>query len=295
MVDVVVVSYNSRETLRGCVEPLLEIDGVQVIVVDNASQDSSLEAVVDLPLHAVPAPRNGGFAYGCNLGWRSGQAPHVLLLNPDARLDESSLRELVQVLDADARVGIAAPRILESDGSLDFSQRYFPRLASTYSQALFLHRVFPNAAWSDESNRCIRDYAHPGSPDWVSGACMLVRRTVLERLGGLDEGFFMYGEDKDLCRRTRDLGSDIRFVPQAVCVHEGGQSAPRASLLPVLATSRVRYARKHGRRARAELDRVGICLGELTHAAFGRGGPAVRQGHLRAFSTAALHPPAVTT
>lgn len=295
MVDVVVVSYNSRGTLRGCVEPLLELYWVQVIVVDNASQDGSVEAVADLPLRAISAPRNGGFAYGCNLGWRSGQAPYVLLLNPDARLDEPSLRELVKVLDADDDVAIVAPRILESDGSLDYSQRYFPRLASTYSQALFLHRAFPNAAWTDESNRRTEDYARPGSPDWVSGACMLVRRSVLERLDGLDEGFFMYGEDKDLCRRARDLGSDIRFVPRAVCVHEGGRSAPRASLLPVLATSRVRYARKHGRRPRAEFDRVGICLGELTHAAFGRGGPAVRQGHLRAFSAAALHPPAVTT
>ena len=218
MVDVVVVSYNSHDMLRGCVEPLLGIDGVQVIVVDNASQDGSLESVADLPLQSIPSSRNGGFAYGCNIGWRSGRAPYVLLLNPDARLDTSSVSDLGRVLDADERIGIAAPRILEDDGALDYSQRHFPRLASTYSQALFLHRLFPHATWSDEANRIVEDYDRPGSPDWVSGACMLVRRSVLERLDGLDEGFFMYGEDKDLCRRTRDLGSDIRFVPQAVCV-----------------------------------------------------------------------------
>ena len=279
--------------LRGCVEPLLGIDGVQLIVVDNASEDGSLEAVAGLAVRAIPAPRNGGFAYGCNLGWRSGRAPYVLLLNPDARLDESSLRALAGALDSDERVGVAAPRILESDGVLDYSQRHFPRLASTYSQALFLHRIFPRAAWSDEANRRVADYARAGSPDWVSGACMLIRRSVLDRLDGLDEGFFMYGEDKDLCRRARDLGSDIRFVPQAICIHAGGRSAPRAGLLPVLATSRLRYARKHDR-GRAGLHRAGICLGELTHAAVGRGGWAMRKGHLRAFSRVALRPPPAT-
>jgi GT2 family glycosyltransferase len=292
VVDVVVVSYNSRDMLRGCVEPLVGIDGVNVTVVDNASQDGSLDVIADLPVRVIPSPRNGGFAYGCNLGWRSGEARYVLLLNPDARLDEASLRELVRVMDEDERIAIAAPRILEADGSLDYSQRRFPRLRSTYSQALFLHRVFPHAPWSDETNRDTEEYRRQGSPDWVSGACMLLRRSLLDRLNGLDEGFFMYGEDKDLCRRARDLGLDIRFVPDAVCVHAGGQSAPRAALLPVLASSRVRYARKHDSRGSAGLERAGICLGSLTHAAFGRGKWGTRKGHLRAFSQAALHPPA---
>src|SRR4249919_1005612 len=94
-VDVVVVSYNSRERLRACVEPLLELDGVHVIVVDNASQDASLEAVRDLDVTAIQLPVNGGFARGVNAGWRAGSAPYVLLLNPDARVDGASLEALV--------------------------------------------------------------------------------------------------------------------------------------------------------------------------------------------------------
>src|SRR6266511_3110398 len=135
--------------------------------------------------------------------------------------------------------GGVAPRIVHTDGTLDYSQRRFPRLRSTYAQALFLHRLFPRATWTDEVIREDEAYARRGSPDWVSGACMLMRRSVLEELNGLDEGFFMYCEDIDLCRRLRRAGYDLVFEPDARVLHEGGASAPRTSLLPVLASSRL--------------------------------------------------------
>lgn len=286
-VDVVVVSYNSEAHLRAAVEPLVELPGVHVIVVDNASTDRSLERVSDLPITILPEPDNRGFAHGCNVGWRAGEAPYVLLVNPDTELDGESLRRLVAALHADDTVGAAGPKIIEADGSLDFSQRRFPRLRSTYAQALFAHRLLPRATWTDELIRDRSLYEQPGSPDWLSGACLLVRRDALERLGGLDEGFFLYCEDLDLCRRLRDEGYGVRFVPDAVCVHAGGASAPRAALLPVLADSRLRYAKKHQHRAVAALERVGIALGALTHAAVARGGRPVRRGHLRSLARAA--------
>lgn len=282
LVDVVVVSFNSREHLRGCVEPLVAIDDVRVTVVDNASSDGSLEAVADLPVTTISLERNGGFASGSNAGWRAGKGAYVLLLNPDARIDRESLYELVQALERDPAAGAAAPKILHADGTLHFSQRRFPRLRSTYAQALFLHRLFPRASWTDEVVRTEEAYESAGSPDWVSGACILVRRSVLERLGGLDEGFFMYSEDTDLCRRIRDVGLDVRFEPEAVVVHEGGASAPRSSLLPELAASRVRYAQKHEGPLGAAFERIGIGLGAVTHLVAGRGGAAARTGHARA-------------
>jgi GT2 family glycosyltransferase len=278
-VDVVVVSYNSRDRLRDCAEPLLEISGVRVIIVDNASPDRSLEAVRDLPLTAVQLDRNGGFAHACNVGWRTGNARYVLFLNPDARIGSESLARLVDLLEADREVGVAGPRIHESDGSLDFSQRRFPRLRSTYAHALFLNKVFGRAPWASELVQDPRDYEHPGSPDWVSGACMLVRRSVLEAVGGWDEGFFMYCEDKDLCRRARAAGFEVRYEPTAVVVHEGGASAPRAALMPTLAASRLRYAKKHQPRPVALLERIGVGLTGLTHMVVSRGGTATRAGH----------------
>jgi N-acetylglucosaminyl-diphospho-decaprenol L-rhamnosyltransferase len=102
----------------------------------------------------------------------------------------------------------------------------------------------------------------------------------------MDEGFFLYCEDLDLCKRVRDAGLDIRFEPDAVAIHEGGQSAPRSALLPVLAASRVRYASLHQPRQVALFERAGIALGALTHAVVSRGGRAARRGWLRAFGRA---------
>jgi N-acetylglucosaminyl-diphospho-decaprenol L-rhamnosyltransferase len=285
-VDVVVVSYNSRDRLRGCVEPLLGLPGVHVFVVDNASPDGSLEAVKDLPLTAMQLPTNGGFAHGVNAGWQAGSARYVLLLNPDARIEGSSLDVLVQALDDTPQVGAVAPRIVDEAGALDYSQRRFPRLRSTYARAFFLHRLFPTASWTDELVRDEDVYARRAHPDWVSGACMLLRRDALARLGGLDEGFFMYAEDIDLCHRLRRAGYEILFEPEALVVHEGGASAPRTELLPVLAASRLRYAAKHRGVVGALLERAGIALEALTHVVVSRGGVAARAGHARALRQA---------
>jgi GT2 family glycosyltransferase len=278
-VDVVVVSYNSRHELRACVAPLAAAQHVNVVVVDNASVDASLEAVEGLPVLAVQQGWNGGFARGCNAGWRLGDAPFVLFLNPDAVLPPADLDRLARVLEQEPGAGAVAPRIVGADGALHWSQRRFPRLRSVYAQALFLHRLLPS---EDELVRDEHAYARPGSPDWVSGACMLVRRRLLERLDGFDEGFFMYCEDTDLCRRLRDAGYDVRFEPSALAVHVGGASTPAGSMLPVLAASRLRYARKHRGAAAAALERYGIALWALTHAVAARGGRSTRSGHARA-------------
>jgi N-acetylglucosaminyl-diphospho-decaprenol L-rhamnosyltransferase len=277
-VDVVVVSYNSRAHLRRCVAPLAGCNGVRPIVVDNASPDRAHETVRDLPVTIVELPTNGGFSAGCNAGWRAGAAPYVLFLNPDSRLEPEALERLVSAVEGDRRAGAAAPRIVGEDGELNWSQRRFPHLASIWAQALYLHRIFPRASWVDELVRDRAAYERPGSPDWASGACLLVRREVLERLGGFDDRFFMYWEDTDLCRRIRALGLEVRYEPAVTLVHAGGASAPRSSLLPVLAESRLRYVRKHHGRLRAALERVGVAFAAATHAA---AAPTARGGHLR--------------
>jgi N-acetylglucosaminyl-diphospho-decaprenol L-rhamnosyltransferase len=284
-VDVVVVSYNSEAHLRALVEPLSRVAELNVIVVDSASSDKTIASVEDLPITTVALEHNRGFAHACNIGWRRGESPFVLFLNPDATIDVDGIGRLVGAVE-EPHVGAAAPRIVGPTGTLEYSLRRFPRLMTTYAQALFLHRLFPRASWSDELIRVKDAYEQPSSPDWVSGACLLVLRRALEEIGGLDEGFFLYCEDIDLCKRLRDAGMDIRFVPDATAVHEGGASAPRAALLPVLAASRVRYAQLHQRRPAALLERLGIALGAATHAIASRGGRAARTGHLRAMRAA---------
>jgi N-acetylglucosaminyl-diphospho-decaprenol L-rhamnosyltransferase len=284
-VDVVVVSYNSGETLRACVEPLAT-SSINVIVVDNASPNGGVETVADLPLTILALDRNYGFAYGCNRGWQAGTAPYVLFLNPDASIDPDAIAQLAAVFDGDETVGLAAPRLVDAEGSLDYSQRRFPRLVSTYAQALFVHRLFPRAAWVDELVRDPHAYESPRDVEWVSGACMLARRSALRAVAGWDEHFFLYGEDVDLCRRLWSAGYRVRFEPRAQALHIGGASAPRARQLPVLVAGRVRYVKKHEGPVRALLQQIGLALSELTHALVTPKGLETRLGHLRAAKTA---------
>jgi GT2 family glycosyltransferase len=285
-IDAVIVSYRSAATLRGCVEPLSAMPGVHVTVVDNDSPDDAVETIADLQVEVERSPRNGGFSYGCNLGAARGDAPLLLFLNPDARLDAGALDALVAALDADPRVALAGPRIIEDDGELAWSQRRFPRLRSTFAQALFLHRLFPRATWTDELIRDRGAYERPGSPDWVSGACMLVRRDAYEAVGGFDERFFLYCEDTDLCKRLRDAGHTIGFEPAAEVHHVGGASSGAGETRPIAARSRVLYARKHLSPVAARTEALGVALGEATHAATAVTRPATRRGHMAALRAA---------
>jgi N-acetylglucosaminyl-diphospho-decaprenol L-rhamnosyltransferase len=283
LVDAVVVSYNSRRTLRRCVEPLAGRDDVKVIVVDNASADGSLDALAGLGVDTLALGRNVGFARGCNAGWRSGDAPFVLFLNPDATIEPGAVLTLVRTLEEDPGVGVVGPRLEHFDGSLQHSQHPFPRLRSTYGQALFLHHFGLDVV---DDLRDPRAYDEPRSPDWLSGACLLLRRAILEELSGFDERFFLYREDVDLCRRLRDRGLDVRFEPRARALHEGGGSSSPDVTLPLYTRSRVLYAHTHRSPAGALLERLGLALRALTHVVITRDGRRGRLGHARSLGVA---------
>src|SRR5690349_7297273 len=126
-IDAVVVSYNSRETLRACVAPLTGLPGVQVTVVDNASSDGSLGVLDGLPVRALESGRNGGFAFGCNTGARAGDAPLILFINPDARIDAAALAQLMAALETHPGAALAGPKLLDADGTLVASMRRYQR------------------------------------------------------------------------------------------------------------------------------------------------------------------------
>lgn len=266
-VDVVVVAYNSRDTLRVCVEPMARVPWVDVTLVDNMCPENSFRVAEDLSVRIVRSPRNGGFAYGCNLGMAYGSADFVLLLNPDAEIDAASLAELVDALRADPSLGGVGPRTVDDAGNVIFTQRRFPRLRFTYAQGLFLHRAAPGAAWGDDAIRDPNAYERPGTPEWISGCCVLLRRDAVASVGGLDEGFFLYSEETDLFKRLATAGWRAGFEPRATARHIGYQSADRNTTAPIRAVSRVRYARKHHGRLVAALEASGVALGSLVRAA----------------------------
>jgi N-acetylglucosaminyl-diphospho-decaprenol L-rhamnosyltransferase len=282
MVDVVTVSYNSAATLRDCVVPLSDLDDVAVTVVDNRSTDGSLATVEGLPgVRGVLSDRNGGFGYGCNRGAEGGSNPYILFLNPDARIGAAGVRRLVAELQAHPGAAIVGPKLLEADGEQVPSMRRFQRAGSSWAQALFLHRLI-RAPWANEIVGDPAAYAVPASPEWLSGACMLVRREVFEALGGFDEGFFLYCDDMDLCTRARAAGHDVRFTPDVEVHHAGGQSAPRTSLYPVLAASRRRYAAKHASRASALSQHAALAVHAATHVVTSARRPPAARGHYAA-------------
>lgn len=281
-IDIVVVSYNSRATLRACVEPLAGLDDISVIVVDNASADHSLEAIADLPIRTVAAEYNRGFGAGCNLGLAAGTAPFVLFLNPDAYISAEALRRLADALVSEPDVGIVGPRTVAADGALVLSMRRYQRVGSVWATALFVHRVLKRAAWANEIVTAGDAYDSPAYPEWLSGGCLLARRSVLESVSGFDEGFFLYNEDMDLCARVRAAGYKVRYEPTAFARHEGGRSAPRTALYAVLARSRMRFARQHAGSLSADFQRVGLATGALTHVIANAARPAHRRGHLAA-------------
>jgi N-acetylglucosaminyl-diphospho-decaprenol L-rhamnosyltransferase len=256
-----------------------------VIAVDNASGDGTVDLLRTLPVETIALEENGGFAHGCNAGWRAGSSPYVLFLNPDAQIQPEALARLVEEFDRDERIGAVAPRIEEPDGSLDYSLRRFPRIRSGFAQALFLHRVFPDASWVDEVIRDRAEYEHPHAVEWVSGACFGARRSVLEQIGGMDESFFHYSEDVDLCARVWEAGYEVRYVPDALALHEGGASAPRNRLLAILAASRIRYSAKHDSAPAALAVRASVALGAATHVLLA-GSADARKGHLKALGVA---------
>jgi N-acetylglucosaminyl-diphospho-decaprenol L-rhamnosyltransferase len=286
MVDVVVVSYNSERELDRCLRPLTGAGDITVTVVDNASADGSVMVAQAAGAATVACTVNRGFAAGCNRGASAGDAPVVLFLNPDAQVTAAGVRRLAAVLAGDPRIGAVGPRIVDEEGRLCLSQRRFPRLRATFAQALFVHRLVPRARWVQETVTDESDYDAPQEPDWLSGACLAVRRSDLDHLGGWDEGFFLFREDVDICRRLRDAGLVVRYEPAVTAVHQGGASAAAKTVLPVLADSRVRYARKHHGHAVARLERLGVALHALTHAVAGHDDGGARAGYARVLRNA---------
>lgn len=232
-IALIIISYNTRVDLKAALDSirrLPEAGELEVVVVDNGSRDGSIEMVRDLypEVLLVINERNGGYSQACNRGIMATQAPYVMVLNSDIEFDRGGPREMAEWMEANPSIGAAGPRVLNSDGTVQFSCRDFPSLTVSLGHA-FLGELFPNNPFTRSYH--MKDCGHDRDMgvEWVSGAAMLLRRTACEEVGGFDEGYFMYVEDVDLCWRLRQAGWEIRYYPRVEIIHHIARSSSQQS------------------------------------------------------------------
>jgi N-acetylglucosaminyl-diphospho-decaprenol L-rhamnosyltransferase len=236
LVAAVLVTYESAADLPGCVESITAAappGAVEVVVVDNASRDASAEVARSLGLKVIENPGNEGYARAMNAGAAASSSAWVLALNPDTRLAPGALARLLATGEADPAVACVGPDLRNPDGTWYPTGRRFPSLAVGGLHAL-LAPVWPANPATRHYHMADADRSRPVTVDWVSGACMLLRRSAFEAVGGFDGGYFMYFEDMDLCMRLARAGWRVMLDPGARVEHAGGNSTRKAPYRKVL-------------------------------------------------------------
>lgn len=227
--SVIIVNYKVKPLLRRCLESVFsQTKGIafEVFVVDNASGDGAVEMVRrDFPAaRVIVNDRNLGFAAANNQALKFATGEFVVLLNPDTEVVADALSAMVAALRQRPNAGIAGPRVGNPDGSTQQSVRRFPTPLSQALLMLKLQHVCPNISAFSRYFAHDFDYAKPAKVDQVIGAVFFIRRSVLERLGPLDERYFIWFEEVDYCRQAVQAGFEVWYVPAATVIHHGGQS-----------------------------------------------------------------------
>jgi GT2 family glycosyltransferase len=259
--------------LRTCLETLArECAGIEseVFVVDNNSADGSAEMVANEHpwVHLIANKENRGFAAANNQAMKLAQGENILLLNPDTAVKPGSLHTLLNFLASHPQAGVVAPQLLNSDGSIQRSCRQFPTFLGMLYELLGMSRIFPNEPKFRQYKMLDWKHDDERQVDQPEGACLLVRRTVIEEVGTLDEGFWMLFEEVDWCYRIKNNGWQIWFTPAAQVVHHYGQSINQVKVRMILSSHRglYRFWQKHYRNGRWYLD--GIAYGGLMLLAY---------------------------
>lgn len=251
-VSVLVISWNTRDLLAACLESIRQSNPdcvEEVIVVDNASADGSSEMVERRfpEVRLIRAGSNLGFAKGNNLAMRHAVGSMFALVNSDALVHPGCLDTLADYLDQHPQVGLVGPRVNGGDGLLQRTCRHLPAVWNTFCRAVALDRAF--GGWGIFSGYEVSPAQHEllHEAEVLSGCFCLARRSAVEQVGGLDEQFFFYGEDIDWCRRFKDAGWKLVFIPNATATHFGGGSTSKAPLrysIEILRAT-LKYWRKH--------------------------------------------------
>ena len=249
--SVIIVNWNTRDLLASCLQSVIDTAddlALEILVVDNASTDGSVEMVQERfpQVSLIQNSENLGFARANNRGIRASHGRYVLLLNSDAQLVPGALSAMVRCLDAEADVGITGVRLMFPDGTPQFLYGRFPNLRGEFRALFGLHRR--DLSWWDKLDQ-------PREVDWVAGTCLMARRAMLDQVGLLDERFFMFSEEVDLCFRAARAGWRTCLVPSDPVVHlQAGSTGETASRFLRIYRGKLQYFEKYfDRRQRVAL------------------------------------------
>jgi len=238
-IDIVIVNYNSTDYLLRCLESIENnLNGLvaNIIIYDNASVDNPERITNQFSDVSLIVNRfNIGFSAAVNRAFQKCFSPFVLLLNPDSIIKDGFFEPIIGFMERHHEVSVVGPKVMNEDGTIQGSARAFPTLLTgLFGRRSFLSRLFPNNRFT--RGNIIKMSLNGGTPmevDWVSGACMLIRRKAIEDVGGMDERFFMYWEDADWCRRMWQKGWKVVYFPLSTIVHFVGASS---NTLPLKST-----------------------------------------------------------
>jgi N-acetylglucosaminyl-diphospho-decaprenol L-rhamnosyltransferase len=276
-VAAVVVTHNSADVLGDCLRSLADQGEtlVEVIVADNVSTDTTreiAESFADLPVRFVDVGRNGGYAAGINAGIVAldlNDLDAVLALNPDCRLRPGSLSVLTSVLNPGER-GIAVPKLVNLDGSLQPSLRHTPTVGRALVESLIPGWLAGRLGLLSELNTDPKAYERPGATSWATGAAMLMSVAVLREVGLWDDSYLLYSEETEYSLRAADRGWLTWYEPAAVFEHAGGESSSNPTLAALLTINRVVLFRRRHARLHSAAYFAAVAVGEGVRAAAGR-------------------------
>ncbi len=270
MIDLsfLIVSWNVADLLATCLETILAGQGdlsIEILVVDSASRDHTVALLRERfpQVTVLPQSENVGYTRGNNIALAAAQGRYLFLLNPDTEIIGAALPTLVRYMDAHPDVGIVGPHTYNSDRTTTQStRRRFPTPALGFFESTVLQAHAPKTLLD-------RFYVNDGQPetttrevDWVQGSALLARREVYAQIGGLDEGYVMYSEELDWCKRAKDAGWRVVYLGDAHIVHHGGKSTEQVGARSHIyfQQSKIRYFRKYHGALIAHLLRLFLLL-----------------------------------
>lgn len=287
--SVIIVNFNTRQLLLDCLHSVEENHiamPIEIWVVDNASTDGSVAAVqASYPqVHLIANDTNLGFARANNQALTKAAGDILLLLNPDTRVQPGAFTALDQAFESDAAIGVVGPQLINPDRSIQPSCGRFASAWTEFQFQSFLFKLIPSSFPLGAVIHPLQQgqYKSQHEVDWVSGACLAIRKEVVERIGLLDETFFMYAEDMEWCWRVRQAGYKVCYQPAAQVIHHSRQASQRdyRAWIMQYTSGQLRFISKTRPRADRFLCGFLICIGSLLRIVLWSGMSGVMSNHI---------------